>query len=103
MVELPKLLRISLRTTPLDERILEMLPLTELEPSEGYGPLVSVGSAMQALVLELEELLELLEELLELELELELLDELLLEPPLLPPPHAVTRAAAPPVTIQPSS
>lgn len=35
VVELPKLLRISLRTMPLEVRMLLTLPLAELEPSEG--------------------------------------------------------------------
>jgi hypothetical protein len=111
VVDDPKLLRMSLRTTPLSDRMFETLPLTEFEPSDGKGPLVSVGSATQlALADELElELLELLLEaeleLLELELlelELELLLELLelLSSP--PPPQATRAAAAPPDTSQPS-
>ena len=35
VVELPKLLRISLRTIPLDDRMLLTVPLTEFEPSAG--------------------------------------------------------------------
>jgi len=35
VVELPKLLRISLRTIPLEVRMLLVLPLAELDPSEG--------------------------------------------------------------------
>jgi len=35
VVELPKLLVISLRTMPLEERTLLTVPLTEFEPSEG--------------------------------------------------------------------
>ena len=57
VVELPKLLRMSLRTIPLEDNTLLTDPLTEFEPSEGYGPLVSVGSAMHAVVL-LQELLD---------------------------------------------
>jgi hypothetical protein len=41
VVELPKLLRMSLRTIPLEVRMLLVLPLAELEP---------FGSAMQAAV-----------------------------------------------------
>jgi hypothetical protein len=35
VVELPKLLRISLRTTPLCVRMFETIPFTVFEPSEG--------------------------------------------------------------------
>jgi hypothetical protein len=35
VVELPKLLRISLRTIPLELRMLLTLPFAEFEPSEG--------------------------------------------------------------------
>ena len=35
VVELPKLLRISLRTTPLADRMLLTVPFTEFEPSDG--------------------------------------------------------------------
>jgi len=35
VVELPKLLRISLRAIPLEDRTLLTVPLTEFEPSEG--------------------------------------------------------------------
>lgn len=117
VVELPKLLRMSLRTTPLAVRMLLTEPFTEFEPSEGYGPLVSAGSAMQAVVLLEEEELALLEEepleleeLLDDELLVEELDELLeelLEPfeePLLPPdppPQEARKAAAPPPASQP--
>src|SRR5882762_6502146 len=87
VVDDPKLLRMSLRTMPLSDRTLETLPLTEFDPSDGKGPLVSAGSATQlALAEELElELLELLELELEL-LELELV-ELLSSPP---PPQATS-------------
>jgi hypothetical protein len=90
---------------PLSDRTLETLPLTEFDPSEGKGPLVSTGSATQlALAEELElELLELLElelELLELELELLLLELLVLSSLL--PPQATSVAAAPPEISQPS-
>jgi len=109
VVELPKLLRMSLRTIPLEDKTLLTDPLTEFEPSEGYGPLVSVGSAMHAVV-PLEELLDadelLLEELLEEldEDELLLLDDELLELPLSSelPPQAARNAAAPPEASQPN-
>src|SRR5260370_35138237 len=82
VVDEPKLERISLRTIPLAVRMSLTTPLTEFVPSEGYGPLVSAGNAMQ-LELELEELpLEVL--VLELELPLEL-----------PPQAALTPAVAP--------
>lgn len=101
MVELPKLLRMSLRTTPLSVSMFETDPLTVFEPSPGYGPAVSSAFAVHVSVPEL--LLELLEELLLEELLLEeLLLELelpLLEPP--PPPQAATSAAALPESIQP--
>jgi hypothetical protein len=89
----------SLRTMPLSDRTLETLPLTEFDPSDGKGPLVSTGSTTQlALAEELElELLELLE------LELELLELVLLELlSSLPPPQATSVAAAPPEISQPS-
>src|SRR5262245_7087414 len=47
LVEMPKLLRMSLRTTPLCSSTLERLPLALLLPSEGNGPLVSSGCATQ--------------------------------------------------------
>lgn len=106
VVELPKLLRMSLRTIPLEDRMLLTDPLTEFEPSEGYGPLVSVGSAMHVEAV-LEELLDeeelLLEELLlELDDEELLLEEELLEEPLPLPPQAARKAAAPPEASQPN-
>jgi hypothetical protein len=95
-VEVPKLLRMSLRTMPLLDSTFDACPLTVFEPSAGYGPAVSSGSALQVplaeLLLELELLLE---ELLEDEL---LLLELLaaaVVPLLLPPPQAAANAAAP--------
>jgi hypothetical protein len=99
VVDDPKLLRMSLRTMPLSDRTLETLPLTEFDPSDGKGPLVSTGSTTQlALAEELElELLELLE------LELELLELVLLEVlSSLLPPQATSVAAAPPEISQPS-
>jgi len=104
VVEVPKLLRISLRTMPLAVSMLLVLPLAVFEPSEGYGPLVSAGSAMQEPVALDEELLEdeLDDELLLLLLEdeEELLPEVLSEPP---PPQAATKAAAPPEASHPST
>ena len=94
VVELPKLLRMSLLTMPLDVRMLLVEPLEVFDPSAGYGPFVSVGSAMHALV-ELEE--ELLDVLLEDELEDELLVLLL---SLEPPPQDARKAAAPPEASQ---
>jgi hypothetical protein len=35
VVELPKLLRMSLRTMPLEDRMLLTAPFTEFEPSAG--------------------------------------------------------------------
>ena len=35
VVEVPKLVRMSLRTMPLEVRMLLTLPLAELEPSDG--------------------------------------------------------------------
>src|SRR5882757_7151852 len=74
VVEEPKLERISLRTMPLTVRMSLTTPFTEFVPSDGYGPLVSAGNAMQ---------LELPLEVLVLELEL---------PPELPPQAAMTAA-----------
>jgi hypothetical protein len=94
VVELPKLLRMSLLTIPLDVRMLLVEPLEVFDPSAGYGPFVSVGSSMHA-VAELED--ELLDELL---LEDELEDELLVPLLSLEPPHAARNAAAPPEASQ---
>ena len=47
--ELPKLLRMSLLTIPLDVSMLVVERLAEFEPSAGKGPLVSVGSSLHAL------------------------------------------------------
>jgi hypothetical protein len=90
----------SLRTTPDCCSTFETTPLTVLEPSDGYGPLVSVAFAMQLVTpvppLELE--------LLELdELELELLDDALALVSLPPPPQPTRSAAEPPASSQDSA
>jgi len=98
VVDEPKLLRMSLRTTPLCVSTFDTMPFTVFEPSDGYGPFVSVGSARHVPLV--------VPELLPDPDELPLDDEPLLDvvddddEPSPPPPHAATSAAVPPAMSQ---